>query len=122
MNWQPDGRNGRGRSKKRWRDNLKETLGRFGLREIEAENRQQTLQMKNEKDFQMRKILEVKLLKRKKNNKSLKMHVHYSCIMSKKVLRCPHHTSLFYNKRHFIDGRASFRAREGVRSILVTFE
>ena len=81
MNWQPDGRNGRGRSKKRWRDNLKETLGRFGLREIEAENRQQTLQMKNEKDFQMRKILEAKSLKRKKKNKSVKCLVHSSPIM-----------------------------------------
>ena len=40
-NWQTDGRNGRGRSKKRCRDNLGEELERYGPREIEADDREQ---------------------------------------------------------------------------------
>ena len=34
MNWQQDGRNRRGCLKKRWRDNLREGLERYKLREI----------------------------------------------------------------------------------------
>ena len=41
MNRLPDGRNRSGRPKKRWRYNLREVLERYGLREIEAENREQ---------------------------------------------------------------------------------
>ena len=39
-NWQPNGKNKRGRPKKTWRDNLKEGLERYGQREIEEEDRQ----------------------------------------------------------------------------------
>ena len=38
MNWEPEGRNGRC-SKKRWRDNLREGLERYGLRGIENNGR-----------------------------------------------------------------------------------
>ena len=41
MNWQPDGRNRRGRLKKMWRDNLREELERYALSLIEAEDREQ---------------------------------------------------------------------------------
>ena len=40
MNWQPDGRNRRGRPKKRWKNNLGKGLERYGLRGIEAEDRE----------------------------------------------------------------------------------
>ena len=41
MNWQPDGKNGTGRPKKRWRDNLREGLERYGLRGIENNGRRE---------------------------------------------------------------------------------
>ena len=41
MNWQSVRRNKRGRYKKRWKDNLREGLHRYGLREIETEHGEQ---------------------------------------------------------------------------------
>ena len=41
MNWQPDGRNRRGRPKKRWRHNLRKGLERYSQGEIETEGREQ---------------------------------------------------------------------------------
>ena len=41
MCYQPDGRNRRGRHKKKWRDNFREGLERYGLRDTETEDREQ---------------------------------------------------------------------------------
>ena len=40
MNWKSDGRNRRGCPKNWWRDNLREELERYNLREIEAEGKE----------------------------------------------------------------------------------
>ena len=41
INWQPGGRNRRGRPKKSWRNNLREGLERYGLRDLKAGDREQ---------------------------------------------------------------------------------